>query len=285
MALVISSEIVLDAQKKGYAVPAINLQGGSYDMIRAACEAADELKSPMILAMYVANVHYYGMDWFAQVCTYFANKAKVPVAIHLDHGDTFENCMKAINLGFTSVMLDCSHGPIEENIRKTNEVIKAARAVGVSVEAEVGQLLRLDEVEDGAVNKNIASVADVTKFINRCNPDMLAVGIGNAHGFYKGKPNIRLDILDDIRGITDIPLVLHGSTGIPEEDVKSAIDIGITKINFGTLVRHKYLESYKKAIDGLDHNGHSWRIAMEAKDGLKDVIKEIICLSGSHNRV
>ena len=284
MSLATSKELALEAQKKGYAVPAINLQGGNYDIIRAITEAAEETRSPVMLAMYVANVHYYGMEWCFKVCSHFAQKVSVPVAIHLDHGDTFENCMKAIKLGFTSVMLDCSRESIQENIKKTNEVLKAAHAVGVSVEAEVGELLRLDEDGVAAENKNIANVKDVREFLEGCTPDLLAVGIGNAHGFYKGRPNIRLDILKEIREVTDIPLVLHGSTGIPEEDVKKAISIGITKINYGTLVRHKYMEYYKDGIDTLKHNGHSWMVAKYAMEKLKDVIKEIIRVSGSENR-
>ena len=121
------------------------------------------------------------------------------------------------------------------------------------MEAEVGELERLDETGASTENKNLASVDDVREFVAGCQPDLLAVGIGNAHGFYKGKPDIRLDILRDIRAVTDIPLVLHGSTGIPEEDVREAIRIGITKINFGTLVRHKYLDYYQEGIETLDH--------------------------------
>ncbi|MBN1411026.1 MAG: class II fructose-bisphosphate aldolase [Spirochaetales bacterium] len=282
--LVTSRELVKDAQKKGYAVPAINTQGGNYDIIRAVCEAADETDSPVMLAMYVANVHYYGMEWFAEVSRYFAKRATVPVAIHLDHGDTYESCIKAIRHGFTSVMLDCSKDSIEENINKTNEVIKAAHAAGVSVEAEVGELQRLDADGNAGPNKNLANVADVSRFTEGCRPDLLAVGIGNAHGFYKGKPDIRLDLLREIRDCTDIPLVLHGATGIPEEDVKKAVNIGIAKINFGTLIRHRYMEYYKEGIDTLDHKAHSWMVAKYAENRLKDVVKDIIRLSGSDSR-
>lgn len=281
MTLISSKEMCLQAQQKGYAVPAINAQGGNYDIIRAVCEAAEELRSPVMLAMYVKNTHYYGAEWFAKVSQYFADKVSVPVAIHLDHGDTFESCIEAISLGFNSVMLDCSSDRIEDNIAKTNLVIRAAHAAGVSVEAEVGELARLDETGAVAENKNLASVDDVTEFVTGSQPDLLAVGIGNAHGFYKGKPDIRLDILRAIRTVTDIPLVLHGSTGIPKEDVKEAIQIGITKINFGTLVRHKYIEYYQEGIETLEHSGHSWRVARYAQERLKDVIKGIIHLSGS----
>ncbi len=279
--LVTSKELVIESQKKGYAVPAINTQGGNYDIIRACVEAAEEARSPMMLAMYVANVHYYGMDWFADVSKILGAKASVPIAIHLDHGDTFDNCVKAIGCGFTSVMLDCSKDSIEDNISKTNEVIRCAHAVDVSVEAEVGELQRLDADGGMEESKNLASVKDVKTFLAACQPDLLAVGIGNAHGFYKGEPNIRLDILEDIRKATDIPLVLHGATGMAEDVVKKAIKIGISKINFGTLVRHRYIEHYKEGIDTLDHNAHSWKVAKFAEEKLKDTIHGIIKLSGS----
>jgi ketose-bisphosphate aldolase len=284
MTLMTSKEMCLQAQQAGYAVPAINTQGGNYDIVRAICEAAEELRSPIMLAMYVNNTQYYGAEWFATVSKYFADRVSVPVAIHLDHGDTYESCIEAISLGFNSVMIDCSKEAIQDNITKTNEVIRAAHVVGVSVEAEVGELERMDEAGAKIMNKNLASVDDVQEFVAGCQPDLLAVGIGNAHGYYKGKPDIRLDILRDIRAVTDIPLVLHGSTGIPEEDVKEAIRIGITKINFGTLVRHKYLDYYHEGIESLDHKLHSWKIAKYAQERLKDDIRDIIHLSGSENR-
>jgi ketose-bisphosphate aldolase len=224
------------------------------------------------------------MDGFATTAKFLGNNSSTPVVLHLDHGDTFENCRKAVDLGFTSVMLDCSCDSIDDNIKKTNEVIEMAHAAGVSVEAEVGELQRLDADGGSDENKNLANVDDVRKFVENCQPDMLAVGIGNAHGFYKGDPDIRLDVLQDIRDVTDIPLVLHGSTGMAEDVVREAIEIGICKINFGTLIRHKYMEFYKEGIDTLDHNAHSWKVAQYACGKLKDVVKEIIELSSSAGR-
>jgi len=283
--LVTSKELVLDAQKKGYAVPAINTQGGNYDIIRSICYAAEEMRSPVILAHYVSTGEYSGHDWFAEVCKWLANKVTVPVAIHLDHGDSFDTCMMALKNGFTSVMLDCSMESIEDNARHTNEVIKVCHAFGIPVEAEVGELVRLDSAGSVMDNKNIANVEDVKKFLKDCSPDMLAVGIGNAHGFYNGEPLIRLDILREVRKITNIPLVLHGCTGMPDDTVKEAISIGVAKINFGTLIRHKYVEYMKEGIETLNHQGHSWKISQYASKKLEGVIKEIIELSGSQNKV
>ncbi|WP_088227077.1 class II fructose-bisphosphate aldolase [Desulfosporosinus sp. FKB] len=282
--LVTSKEMILDAQKRGYAVPAINTGGGNYDIIRSICYAAEEMRSPIILAHYVATGKYSGDDWFVEVCKWLAKKVSVPVAIHLDHGDSYDICVKALQYGFTSIMLDCSAESIEDNIKHTNEVMKVCQVFGVPIEAEVGELVRLDETGETLENKNIARVEDVKQFVEGCTPDMLAIGIGNAHGFYKGEPLIRLDVLRQVREITDIPLVLHGCTGMPDEAVKEAIRIGVAKINFGTLIRHKYVEYFKEGLETLNHQGHSWKISQFAEKKLEGVIRDIIELSGSANK-
>lgn len=271
------------AAKEGYAIPAINTQGGNYDIIWAICKAAEELKSPVILAHYVTTGAYSGHDWFVQVAKWCANKVSVPVSIHLDHGDGFDICMKALKLGFTSVMIDGSTKPIEENAAMTRDVIKAARAFDVPVEAEIGELQRLD---NGVVleNKNIADPEQVKQFLSLCSPDTLAIGIGNAHGYYKGKPDIKLEVLEAVRAFSDIPLVLHGCTGMEESVIKDAIHLGVAKINFGTEVRYKYVQHYEEALKTLDHQGHSWKLSQFACNALAEDIKSIIRLSGSEGK-
>ena len=278
--LVTSSEIVQKAYEQGYAVPAINTQGGNYDIIRSICLAAEETGSPVILAHYIATGAYAGNEWFAEVAKYWARKVSIPVAIHLDHGDHFKTCVEALQMGFTSIMLDCSKESIAENILHTNEVIRVCHALEIPVEAEVGELVRLDAAGAAMENKNLADAADVKEFLAGCRPDMLAIGIGNAHGFYKGRPNIRLDILKQIREIADIPLVLHGCTGMPDEIVREAVGLGMAKINFGTLVRHKYLEYFQEGIETLDHQGHSWKVSQFAELKLREIIKDIINYRG-----
>lgn len=278
-------DMLQQAAQNGYAIPAINTQGGNYDIIWAICKAAEEMRSPIILAHYVSTGAYSGNDWFVEVSNWCARKVSVPVSVHLDHGDSFEICMEALRLGFTSVMIDGSTKPVAENAALTNEVVKVCRAFGVPVEAEIGELLRLGE--DGAAqdNKNVANPEQVREFLSLCNPDTLAIGIGNAHGYYKGKPDIRLDILEAVRRFSDIPLVLHGCTGMKPEIIQDAIKLGVAKINFGTEIRYKYLEHYKTAIDTLDHKGHSWQTSQYVCDKLCENIKDIIRLSGSANRV
>lgn len=273
-------EVMKRATREGYAVPAINTQGGNYDIIRACCKAAQEMRSPMILAHYVSTGAYSGNDFFVEVAKWCANKVDVPVSIHLDHGADFDICMEALKLGFTSVMIDGSTHPIAENAAMTNEVIKVAKCFGVPVEAEIGELQRLD---NGVVqeNKNIADPEQVKEFLSLCQPDTLAIGIGNAHGYYKGKPDIHLDVLENVRKFTDIPLVLHGCTGMEESIVKDAIKLGVAKINFGTEIRYKYVQHYQEALEKLDHQGHSWKLSQYASDALAEDVKKIIELSGS----
>ena len=281
--LVNNKEQLIHASKNGYAIPAINTQGGNYDIIWSICRAAEELQSPIILAHYVNTGAYSGHDWFVNVAKWCANKVSVPVSIHLDHGDSFEICMEALKLGFTSVMIDGSTKSIEENAKMTNEVIKTAKCFDVPVEAEIGELLRLDG--DGAAleNKNVVSPEMVKEFLSFCNPDSLAIGIGNAHGYYKGKPDIKLEVLEAVRKFSDIPLVLHGCTGMEESVIKDAIKLGVAKINFGTEIRYKYTEHYENALK-TDHQGHSWKISQMVSDQLTEDIKKIILLAGSNGK-
>ena len=177
-------------------------------------------------------------------------------------------------------MIDGSTRPVEENAALTNEVIRVAKCFHVPVEAEIGELQRLD-CGIAVENKNIADPELVHEFLQLCQPDTLAIGIGNAHGYYKGKPDIHLDVLKNVRRFTDIPLVLHGCTGMEEQVVQEAIRLGVAKINFGTEIRYKYVQHYKEAMEELDHQGHSWKLSQYASNALAEDIKTIIRLSGS----
>ena len=271
------------ASREGYAIPAINTQGGNYDIIMGICKAAEEMRSPIILAHYVSTGAFSGHDWFVNVAKWCANKVSVPVSIHLDHGDGFPICMEALRLGFTSVMIDGSTRPIEENAALTQSVVDVAKYFDVPVEAEIGELQRLD---NGVVqeNKNVADPQQVREFLSLCSPDTLAIGIGNAHGYYKGKPDIKLDVLREVRKFTDIPLVLHGCTGMEESIVKEAISLGVAKINFGTEIRYKYVQHYEEALRQLDHQGHSWKLSQYDSNALCEDVKAIIRLSGSEGK-
>lgn len=279
--LVNTKEMLINARKGGYAVPAINTQGGTYDIIWACCRAAQELRSPMILAHYASTGAYSGHDFFYEVSRFCAGKVDVPVAIHLDHGDSPALCQTCIDLGFTSVMIDASTRPIRENAEVTNAVIAMARPQGITVEAELGELARMG---DEASFSNVVDPAQVKEFLSLCQPDSLAIGIGNAHGFYKGEPNIRLDILEKVAAMTDLPLVLHGCTGMSEEVIRRAIAMGMAKINFGTQIRFNYVKYLKETCESFDHQGHAWRISQRCSGLLTQDVKDIIRLSGSEGK-
>lgn len=282
--LVTNKEALEHASKNGYAIPAINTQGGNYDIIWGICNAAEQMNSPIILAHYISTGAYSGNDWFVEVAKWCANKVSVPVSIHLDHGDTYEVCKEALDLGFTSIMIDGSTMPVKENAELTQKVIEEAKKYDVIVEAEIGELVRLDGEGAATENKNIANPEEVREFLSLCQPDTLAIGIGNAHGYYKGKPDIKLDVLRKVREFSDIPLVLHGCTGMEEATIKEAIELGVAKINFGTEIRYKYVEHYARGLKEMDHQGHSWKLSQYASDKLADDIKNIILLAGSNGK-
>src|SRR4051812_35215816 len=184
MPLVDSGSLVREAFRGRYAIVQVNTNGGTYDLTRAIVEAAEELNAPVILGAYEANLKYRGYEYAGMQMKFFAERAKVPVAIHLDHGHSPEACRLAIEAGFTSVMIDGSHLSIDENIRQTKEVVALAKPRGVSVEAEVGELQKLNP--DGSMSdvKNLSDPAEVSRISAESGCDFLAVGIGNAHGFY-----------------------------------------------------------------------------------------------------
>nr|WP_236946189.1 class II fructose-bisphosphate aldolase [Enterocloster clostridioformis] len=252
--------------------------------MRAVCMAAEELRSPVILAHYVNTGAYSGHDWFYETAKWMAAKVSVPVAIHLDHGDSFERCMEMLKLGFTSIMFDGSALPVEENAAATEAVARVCRSFGVPLEAEIGELCRLDDKGNKMGASNIADPDVVRQYLKLCHPDSLAIGIGNAHGFYNGPVDIRAEVLEECRKFTDIPFVLHGCTGMDEELVKRSIDSGVAKINFGTQVRCQYVNYLKEGLAEGKDQGHAWKLSQYAELRLREDIKDIIRLAGSQER-
>lgn len=282
--LVTTKEILKKAYAGHYAVPAINTQGGTYDIIRSICMAAEELRSPIILAHYTATAAYSGHEWFYRTAKWMAEQVSVPVAIHLDHGSSLEECVQMLKTGFTSIMYDGSALEVEKNASATNEIIKICHAVDVPVESEIGELARLDDQGGLTGSSNKADPDMVKQYLNLCQPDSLAISIGNAHGFYKGDVDIDVEILEKCREFTDIPFVLHGCTGMDEKLILRALNCGVAKINFGTQIRYQYVkyleEGLKKGID----QGHAWRLSQYVCNALMDDVKKIILLAGSEGK-
>jgi len=284
MPLVDAATLVRHASRHRYAVVQINTNGGTYDITRAIAEVAEELGAPVILGAYENNLKYRGYEYAAMQMRFFAQRAGVPIAVHLDHGGRVEACQRAIDAGFTSVMIDGSHLPLDQNIEQTRTIVALARSRGVSVEAEVGELQKLNP--DGSMSevKNLSDPAEVARMSREGQPDMLAVGIGNAHGFYKDAPNIRFDLLEKLAAASVVPLVLHGSTGLADDVIARCVAMGMAKANLGTLIRTRWVEHTAGVIAENQHMNHPWRVGQAVKDRLKPDIRHILHVTGSAGR-
>ena len=242
--LVSTKEMLQRARREGYAVPAPNF----FDLRSASAylEVAEALNKPLILAVAQAHMDQFDLEDAAMIGRYLAKKASVPVALHLDHGTDETIIKQAIDLGFTSVMIDASQEKIEENIMKTKAIVAFARPREVAVEAELGHVGAGDNYEDHEHSDSIYTKAsEVEKFIEMTDVDSLAISIGTAHGIYKGKPKISFNTLHDIFSKTAIPLVLHGGSSSGEENLHRCATEGIAKINIFTDI----VEGGMKAIN------------------------------------
>lgn len=289
MKFVNAKPLVLDAQKNGYAMPALNTNGGSYDITRAALEAAQEVQSPVIIQVYEPNTEYRGFEYFVNLVNFLGDQLNitVPVALQVDHGHSYDSVLRAMQAGLTSVMFDASHDPIDENIAKTREVVRVARALGVSVEAEIGyvkgnepskekQIGRVPVPEKPTIAPAKTSLDEAVRFAKEVDVDMLAVSVGTTHGVYKTQPSIDFDLLAEIRQAVSVPLVQHGTCGISLEDLSKLAKSGMAKINFGEPFRFNYIKYFNKLTDEMEHLWHPWRIMREVKNRLKaDMIKII----------
>ncbi|MFJ7952372.1 class II fructose-bisphosphate aldolase [Lysinibacillus sp. NPDC096418] len=233
MALVSMKEMLIKAKSEGYAVGQFNIN--NLEFTQAILLAAQEENSPVILGVSEGAGKYMG--GFISVVHMVKGliesyKITVPVAIHLDHGSSFDKCKEAIDAGFTSVMIDASHHSFEENVKITSEVVEYAHAKGVSVEAELGTV---GGEEDGVIGGIMyADPAECKQLVEATNIDCLAPALGSVHGPYKGEPNLGFKEMEEISNLADLPLVLHGGTGIPTKDIQRSISLGTAKINVNT---------------------------------------------------
>lgn len=249
MALVNTKQMLLDAQKNHYAIGAFNVE--NMEMMQAVITAAELEKLPVILQTTPSTLKYADTALFAAMAEALAKKASVPVAMHLDHGSSFELCEIAAKDGYTSLMIDGSKLPLQENIELAKKVVELAKtfAYAPTVEAELGKLggkeddLEVKEGEDMCTDPE-----EAIEFVEKSGVDSLAVAIGTAHGFYKGTPKLEFERLAAIRDAVSVPLVLHGSSGVPDEDVKKAITLGVCKVNFATELRVAYTDAARKVI-------------------------------------
>lgn len=229
--LVTLNEVLLDAQKNGYAVGLFDTMDS--DMLQAVIEAAEAAKSPVIIGTAESLLPYGSIPLLTSSEVDAARAASVPVVLHYDHGGTYQHCLDALRLGYSSVMFDGSVLSFEENIAQTAEIVKIAHAFGATVEGEIGHVGQAADSDEEDLDR-YTKVADAVRFVNETGVDALAVAIGTAHGAYKAKPKLDFNRLAEIRAAIPTPLVLHGGSGLSENDFRTAIAGGIAKINVFT---------------------------------------------------
>ncbi len=303
--LVTNKDLMVPARKSGYAIGAFNVQ--NLESMSAVVEAATEEKSPLIMQITPSVIKYAGLQYITSLAKTATQLAPVPMAIHLDHGEDFETAVKCVEAGFTSVMIDGSFLKFDENVALTKRVVSVAHAKGVSVEAELGKLAG---VEERSVEEKEAILTDpktAAEFVEKTGVDTLAVAIGTSHGAYKFKSEAKLD-LERLKSISErmsIPLVLHGASsvpqwlvekatkygavlggakGIPEDQYKKAIALGIAKINIDTDLRLAFTATVREVLANSPKEFDPRKILGPAKEAMKEVAKIKMRLFGSSGK-
>ena len=277
MPLATTEEMLKRAQKGGYAVGAFNVE--NMEMAQAVIQAAVEMRAPVMIQTTPSTVKYAGLDLYYANVAALAKKAPVPVALHLDHGSSFELAMQAIRAGYTSIMIDGSHRVFEENIALTRRVVEAAAPNGLPVEAELGKVGgKEDDLDGGSGGYTVPEEA--AEFVRRTGVSSLAVAIGTAHGVYKGTPKLDVERLKEIRKLVEIPLVLHGASGLSDESVQECIREGICKVNFATELRIAYSGGVKAVLaenpDVFDPKVYG----KAGRERVKELVKNRIAVCG-----
>lgn len=282
MPLVTSTEILKKAQEGGYAVGAFNVE--NMEMAIAIISAAEELRAPVILQTTPSTVRYAGLDLYVANVTALAKKASVPVVMHLDHGSSFELAAQALRAGYTSIMIDGSKLPLEENIAVTKKVSDMCKAAGIPVEGELGQVGgKEDDTE--CENAGYTIPSEAVTFEKETAVTSLAVGVGTAHGFYAEEPVLNKDLITELKGLLEVPMVLHGASGVPEADVKDCISRGICKVNYATELRVAYSKGVKEV---LAENPNVFDPKVYGKAGIekvKELVKNRIMVCGSNGKM
>lgn len=283
MSLVTTKQMLLDAQKGRYAVGAFNVE--NMEMVMAVVAAAEELKSPVIMQTTPSTVKYAGLDYFYANAKVAAQKASVPVAIHLDHGSSFELAMQALRAGYTSIMIDGSHESYEENIRLSKAVADACHPSKIPVEAELGKVGGKEDDLDGGEGNGYTDPLEAKEFVERTGIDSLAIAIGTAHGVYQGEPKVDVERLSEIKEMVSIPLVLHGTSGVPDETVSECIKRGICKVNYATDLRIAFSEGVNEVLGQNPETIDPKKYNAAAREHVKQYVKARMKNCGSAGRV
>jgi tagatose 1,6-diphosphate aldolase GatY/KbaY len=280
MALVSSTPLLTEARKNGYCVVAFNFH--TLEMMQAVVDAAEECQSPLILQTTVGTVKHLGMEYITAVAKVAAERVNIPVALHLDHCQDFDLIVRCMRAGYTSVMIDASMYPFEENVERTRKIVEIAKPLNINVEAELGKVGGVeDEIVVDEADAMLADPIECEQFVSLTGVPTLAPAIGTAHGIYKGEPNIDFQRIEEISKRTSVPLVLHGGSGIPAEQIRHCVSLGMAKMNVATELKNAFSETIKQHFtdhpSGLDPRQYM----VSAKEIVKKIAKEKIELCGS----
>lgn len=306
--LVSGRDILQKASEEGYGVGAFNFV--NYEMLSSIFEAANEASSPIIVQASEGAIKYMGIDMAVGMVRVLSDRyPHIPVALHLDHGTTFESCKAAVDAGFTSVMIDASHHPFDENLMETTRVVNMAHNNGVSVEAELGRLMGIeDNISVSEKDAVLVNPKEAELFVKESGVDYLAPAIGTSHGAFKfkGEPKLDFERLQEVKKLTKIPLVLHGASSIPEyvrdsflssggdlnnskgvpfEFLKEAVRGGINKVNTDTDLRIAFIAEVRKVANADNTQFDLRKFFAPAKDAIKRVIVERMNILGSSNKI
>jgi len=276
MPLVSSLNLIKKAKEEKKAIPAFNIH--NLETIQAVIEGAYELKSPVIIQTTPGTLKHAGIEYIAAIVKEASNKYKIPIALHMDHCPSFDTIVSCIKNGYTSVMIDGSHLEYNDNVKLVKSVVKMAHAVGVQVEGEIGKIGGVED--DMFVNEADASFTipeEAKKFVEDTGVDTLAVAIGTAHGMYKGEPKLDFDRIKAINNLINVPLVLHGASGVPGESIKKAIQLGMAKINIATELKNPMVSAIKNVISNPYENDPRHYMGA-AREAVKNVVKNKIRL-------
>lgn len=284
MYLVSNRAMLIKAQQEGYAVPAFNVH--NLETVQVIAETAAEMRSPVIMAGTTGTYKYAGLGYLVAICEQAARKYDLPIALHLDHHEDLADIESKVKAGVRSVMIDASHFPFEQNIEKVAQAVRLCHRYDASVEAELGRLG--GQEDDIIVDEKESFFTDPDKageYILRTGIDSLAVAIGSAHGMYQGVPKLDFERLAQIRDKVDIPLVLHGASGIPEALLRRSIELGICKVNIATELKIAFSDAIKAFFSGHPASNDPREYMAPGKKAMKEVVRDKIRMCGSVDRL
>ncbi|MDP5274662.1 class II fructose-1,6-bisphosphate aldolase [Chengkuizengella axinellae] len=283
MPLVSMNEFLPAAKEKKFAVGQFNMN--NLEFSQAIVQAAMEENSPFIFGVSEGALKYMGIEFTVAMAEAAAKQSGLPIALHLDHGSSFDVAMKCIRAGFSSVMFDGSHYSYEENVRLTKEVVKTAHAMGVSVEGELGTIGGVeDDISVDEADASLAKPDEAIRFYEETGVDCLAIAVGTAHGMYSGEPDIKFDIIEEVTKNIPVPVVLHGGSGVPDEMIKKAIQAGAGKINVNTENQVALTNAIRNVLSSNDSVYDPRKYLGPGKEAMVEVVKSKIRLFGSNNQ-